>query len=40
VAPLKLHGDLPQAERTSNMLRFAKVSVCVCVGQRGVRGAF
>jgi hypothetical protein len=25
VAPLKLHGDLPQAERTSNMLRFAKV---------------
>jgi ATP-dependent RNA helicase DDX31/DBP7 len=25
LAPLKLHGDLPQAERTSNMLRFAQV---------------
>lgn len=27
VAPLKLHGDLPQAERTSNMLRFSQVTV-------------
>ncbi len=40
LAPLKLHGDLPQAERTSNMLRFAQVrpacsllwqgSACAC----------
>ena len=40
VAPLKLHGDLPQAERTSALLRFAKASrgvlLCTDVAARGL----
>jgi superfamily II DNA/RNA helicase len=34
VAPLKLHGDLPQAERTSNMLRFAQVGAAAAAAPR------
>jgi len=27
----KLHGDMPQSQRTANFLRFTQVCVCVCV---------